>query len=76
MTAIRDKNTMNTLTNKEISKLIKESGFKSKSEFARFLGLNANTVLRWGKDLPVPGYFLPVISLAKKAKKYDELTKK
>lgn len=66
---------MQNLTPKEVSKAIKQAGFKSKSEFARQMGFKSNAVHLWGKENPVPCYFFKVLEWAKKARKYDELIK-
>lgn len=66
---------MKNLTPKDISKLIKQSGFKSKAEFAREMGLNVGTVNIWGLTNPAPVYLEKVLEWAKKAKAYDELIK-
>lgn len=63
------------LTPKEISKLIKSSGFKSKAEFARKMGLNVVTVNSWGLKNPAPVYLTQVLEWAKKARLYDKLMK-
>ena len=60
------------LTPKEISKLIKSSGFKSKAEFARKMGLNVVTVNSWGLKNPAPVYLMQVLEWAKKARLYDK----
>lgn len=39
---------MENLSLKEISKAIKQAGFRSKAEFARKMGLNVVTVNSWG----------------------------
>ena len=66
---------MENLSLKEISKAIKQAGFKSKAEFARKMGLNVVTVNSWGIKNQPPLYFKQVLEWAKKAKKYDELMK-
>lgn len=62
-------------TAKLVSKAIKQAGFKSKVAFAREIGLPESSVGSWGSSNPVPPYLKKVLEWAKKAKKYDELTK-
>ena len=66
---------MHELTPKDISKLIKQAGFKSKASFARHFGFNVNTISHWANTRDVPDFFLPLIEKCIKAKKYDELIK-
>lgn len=66
---------MKKLTTKDVSRLIKQAGFKSKAEFARQMGISENTVNVWGLTNPPPVYLNKVLEWAKKAKAYDELMK-
>ena len=68
---------MKELSPKEISKLIKEAGFRSKAEFARHFGLNVSNISVWGVKREAPSWFLPVITLFKRIKKLErELSSK
>lgn len=59
----------------DISKAIKQAGFKSKADFARVTGISHATVKAWGVSNPVPPYLFLMLEWAKKAKVYDELMK-
>lgn len=61
------------LTQEDITRLVKEAGFKSKASFARHFGLNPNSVGMWTKQRNVPSWFFPCLELVKRLRKYEEL---
>ena len=61
------------LTQDDITKLIKQAGFRSKASFARHFGLNPDSVAQWGKQRNYPAWFLPCLELVKRLRKYEEL---
>lgn len=61
------------MTNEEFKSLLLQAGFKSKKEFAEFIGLHYMTAIKWGKENPYPSWLKIMLQWAKKARKYDEL---
>ena len=56
---------------KEVSRLIKQAGFKNKSEFAKIMSLNEVTVNFWGNK--TPAWLKQVLEWHFKAQKFDEM---
>lgn len=58
---------------KEVTRLIKEAGFKSKAEFAKAMNLTEVAVNFWGNKTQAPAWLKQVLEWSFKARKYDEM---
>ena len=67
----------NTMSYEEFSKILKQFGFKSKSEFAKSLNFSIQMMSGyWKKSNSCPSYInQTTLEWASLAKKYDELVK-
>lgn len=67
---------MNELSKTEFNELCKQAGFNKKNELAKILGISYNAVNAWGNTKPYPKYVKPFLTMAIKARKYDEISGK
>ena len=58
----------------EFLQSLRDAGFATQSECAEVLGLHKVTINGWLRKGQCPAWFDFLISAAKKARKYDELT--
>ncbi len=63
------------LTKEEFLQLLHEAGFKTKKEFAEFMGMHQMSVNNWGTGIEFPHYAKQLMNALINSKRYEDLCK-